>query len=61
LAELTDTGPDPPAAQHYWADARIEDPMTRMSPGLNDAALAYLQREVGYVRTGSHVTRAGGQ
>ena len=35
--------------------------MTRMSPGLNDAALAYLQREVGYERTGSHVTRAGGQ
>jgi len=26
LAELTDTGPDPPAAQQYWADARIEDP-----------------------------------
>jgi conjugative relaxase-like TrwC/TraI family protein len=27
----------------------------------NDAALAYLQREAGYVRTGSHVARVGGQ
>ena len=26
----------------------------------NDAALAYLQREAGYVRTGSHVTRVDG-
>jgi hypothetical protein len=27
----------------------------------NDAALAYLQREAGYVRTGSHVTRVDGR
>jgi hypothetical protein len=27
----------------------------------NDAALAYVQREVGYVRTGSHVTRVDGR
>src|SRR5262249_43742539 len=27
----------------------------------NEAALAYLQREAGYVRTGSHVARAGGR
>jgi AAA domain/TrwC relaxase len=27
----------------------------------NDAALAYVQREAGYVRTGSHVTRVGGK